>query len=145
MARRGDPEGEHGARVERVDDAVVPEPGGRVVGRALGLVLLTDAPAERLALGILLERPDERQHRRGLLAAHYADPGVRPHPELAGRVRASRHSVVPRAEAAADDDGGLGGGPARDRGDHLRAVLGDTAGLLLLTGHEAPDVLQENE
>src|SRR5439155_1218257 len=81
----------------------------------------------------------------GQLGAHHADPGVRPHPELAGRIRASRHSVVPRAEATADDHGELGDGRARDRGDHLRAVLGDTAGLVLLTDHEARDVLQEHE
>src|SRR3954470_22479517 len=38
--RRGEPEREHAPRVERIDDPVVPEPRGRVVRVALGLVLV---------------------------------------------------------------------------------------------------------
>ena len=34
---------------------------------------------------------------------------------------------------------------ARHRGDHLRAVLGDAARLVLAPDHEAGDVLQEDE
>src|SRR4051812_7883896 len=45
---------QHGAGVGGVDDAVVPEPGGGVVGVSLVLVLLADRRLERL---LLLGRP----------------------------------------------------------------------------------------
>src|SRR3954467_863928 len=45
---------EHPAGVDRIDDAVVPEPSGRVVRRALLLVLRADRCGERL---LFLGRP----------------------------------------------------------------------------------------
>src|SRR4051794_37847787 len=80
--RQGQPE--HGAGRGGVDHAVVPEPGGGVVGMALVLVLLADRRLERL---LLLGRPllaagleavaaDLREHAGRLLAAHDRDPGV---------------------------------------------------------------------
>src|SRR5918993_3883212 len=50
---RGDrePHTEDAARVDRVDHAVVPQPRGGVVGRALALVLVADRRRERLLLG----------------------------------------------------------------------------------------------
>src|SRR5690349_4350357 len=49
---RGDRErkSHHGSGVRRVDDAVVPQPRGRVVGVALMFVLLADGRLERLLL-----------------------------------------------------------------------------------------------
>ncbi len=41
---------EHAPRVERIDDAVVPQAGGRVVGAALVLVLREDRRLEFLLL-----------------------------------------------------------------------------------------------
>src|SRR6266568_4800038 len=48
VGRRGQGEAEHGSGVLRVDHAVVPQPGGRVVRAALFLVLLPDRLLERL-------------------------------------------------------------------------------------------------
>src|ERR1700743_704378 len=42
VRRGGQGQAQHAASVDGVDDAVVPEPGGRVVGAALGFVLLAD-------------------------------------------------------------------------------------------------------
>ena len=48
LRRRGQAQAEHPTGVDRVDDAVVPEPRGRVVRRALGLVLVADRRLEGL-------------------------------------------------------------------------------------------------
>ena len=69
---------------------------------------------------------------------------VRPHPELARRVRTAAHRVVARAERAADDRE-LRHLRAGDGGHELRAVACDPAGLVLLADHEARDVLEEDE
>ena len=47
-----EPEREHPPRVERVDDAVVPQPRGRVVRAALALVAFADRRLERLPLAV---------------------------------------------------------------------------------------------
>ena len=86
-----------------------------------------------------------RQHRGGLLAAHHRDPRVGPHPQEPRRIRAPAHRVVARAVGAADDDGQLRHPRARHRGDHLGAVLGDAARLVVAAHHEARDVLQEQQ
>src|SRR5690606_19669390 len=76
----------HASRVGRVDDAVVPQAGGGVPGAALGFVLLADRRLERV---FLLRAPaaaarldavafHRGQHAGGLLAAHHADPRIRP-------------------------------------------------------------------
>ena len=124
-------------RVERVDDPVVPQPRGRVVRVALGLV----GRADLVRIGVA----DHGEHRRRLLAAHHRDPRVRPHPELARLVRAAAHRVVAGAERAADDDRELGHVRAGDRHHELRAVARDPALLVLLPDHEAGDVLEEDE
>src|SRR2546421_3224007 len=77
------------ARVHWIDHAVIPEPSRRVVRRALAFVLRADLRLELLAGRVALERADEREHRCRLLAPHDADPGVRPHPELARPVCAA--------------------------------------------------------
>ena len=69
------------ARVAGVDDAVVPEPRGRVPGRALALVVVDDrAPRTR--------RARRRSSRRGRSTAR-ARPGGRPSPRC-GRSATSR-------------------------------------------------------
>src|SRR2546430_1897601 len=145
VARRGDAQRENGACVERIDHPVVPEARGRVIGRALRLVLLADARLELLALGVAAERADHREDHGRLLPAHDADARVRPHPQLPRLVRAASHAVVPRAKAAPDDHCELRDDAAGDGGDHLRAVLGDAARLVLLADHESADVLEEDE
>ena len=132
-------------RVHRIDHAVIPEPSRRIIRRALGLILRADLRLELLSGRLALERADEREHRRRLLAPHDADPGVRPHPELARPVGAAAHPVVPGAEASADDDRELRHRGARDGRHHLRAVLRDAALLVLPAHHEAGDVLQEHQ
>ena len=147
------PERQARAVSRRVDDPVVPQARGGVVGMALALVLGADrrleralrrrAPAAAAALDAVA--PHGGEHVGGLLAAHDADARVRPHPQKARSEGAPAHAVVARAEAAADDDREFRHLRARDRGDHLRAVLGDAFVLVLAPDHEAGDVLQEHE
>src|SRR5690348_13823555 len=102
----GEGEAEDAARVYRVDDAVVPETRGGVVGMALGFVLGADWRFERF---LLLRRrfaaAHLRQHHRGLLAAHHRDARVRPHEQETRVVGAAAHAVVAGTVAAADDEG----------------------------------------
>src|SRR5512145_661823 len=141
------------AGVDRVDHPVVPQAGGRVVRRALLLVLLTDRRLERLlvvggplaALGLDAVTTDGREDRGGLLAAHHGDPGVGPHPQEARVVGAPAHPVVARPERASDDDCELGYDGAGDRRDELGPVAGDAAVLVLPADHEAGDVLEEDQ
>ncbi len=62
-----------------------------------------------------------------------------------GAVSAAAHAVVAGAVGAADDQRDLRHGRAGHRGDHLGAVLGDAAGLVVASDHEADDVLQEQQ
>ena len=138
-------------RFPRRDNAVVPEAGGRVVGRPLGLVFGPNWRLERFLVGLRpfapfrLERvaPQRREHARRLFAAHDADARVGPHEEEARRIGAPAHAVIAGAERAADNQGDLGHVGAGDRGDELRAVLGDASRLVALPDHEAGDILQE--
>ena len=153
LSSRGERKTQHGAGIGGIDDAVVPDAGGRVIGMALPLVLLADRRLERLLVGrapvaalglgrLLAQQP---QNGSSLLAAHDRDARIRPHPEEARGVGAPAHAVIAGAVAAADDHGvfrHVGGG---DRGHHLGAVLGDAARLVFAPDHEAGDVLQEQQ
>src|SRR5512139_528504 len=149
----GEAHAEHAAGVDRVDHAVVPQPRGGVVRRALRLVLLPDRGLEVLllvrgpltALGLDAVAADRREDGGGLLATHDRDPGVGPHPQEARVVRATAHPVVAGPERAADHHGELGYDGAGDRRDELGAVAGDAAVLVLPADHEAGDVLEEHE
>src|SRR5215467_16384302 len=102
--RRIEPGGERKpqdrARVGRVDDAVVPDARGGVIGMPLAFVLLAKRRLERLlvrgapgtALGLGRFLAQEPEHARSLLAAHDRDARVRPHPEKARSVGAPAHS-----------------------------------------------------
>src|SRR5512134_849445 len=150
---RRDSERQGVARLPGIDDAVVPQPGGGVVGARLARVLLHDRRLECILLlpapllAALLERfaLHLREHAGSLLAAHDRDPGVGPRPQEPRRVRAPAHAVVAGAEAAADDERELGHACACDRRHHLGAVLGDAPVLGFLPHHEAGDVLEEHE
>src|SRR2546426_3199225 len=149
----GEAEGEDGAGVRGGDDAVVPQPGRRVVGASLLFVLREDGRAQglelpcrhRLPLALPLLLLHLAEHGGRLLAAHDRDPRVRPHPELARAVGPAAHAVVPRSEAAADDHGQLRHLGVRHRVDHLGPVLRDPLLLVLLAHDEARDVLEEDE
>ena len=52
MERCPDPEGQHATRVERIDDPVIPQPRGRVVGGSFALVRLQDRGLKGVAFGI---------------------------------------------------------------------------------------------
>src|SRR3954452_14079303 len=65
MEGRLDAHGEHAARVERIDDAVVPEAGRREVSRAFAFVGLEDGPLEGVAFFVRDESAaDGRQDSR---------------------------------------------------------------------------------
>src|SRR5262249_28017462 len=93
------------ARPGGIEDPVVPQPGRRIVGRALALVLRDDGiadrglllGAERLSVARELVALDRREHAGGLLAAHDGNARVGPHPEQARLVRPSAHAVRARA------------------------------------------------
>src|SRR2546427_336266 len=144
-------EAEDVARLERIDDAVVPQPRGGIGGVRLLLVLGEDRRRERrlrlgrqrLALGGELLALDGEQGRRRLLTTHHRDARVRPGEEEPRSVRATAHRVVPRAMRRTDDDGQLRHLRGRDGVHHLGAILRDAAALVLLADHEAGDVLQE--
>src|ERR687898_897307 len=118
--------------------------GGGVVGVPFLLVLLEDGPLELLALlvGHLLCLSREvvllngEEDVRGLLSPHNADAGVRPHPEEARRVGAAAHPIVARPEGPADDYRELRDVGVGDGHDHLGAVLGYAAGLVLLADQD---------
>src|SRR5262245_10683063 len=122
---------QHSARVGRIDDAVIPDAGRRIIGMALAFVLLADWRLERfvirrtpdaaLRLGCFLSQQSE--HAGGLLAAHDGDARVRPHPQKAWPVGASAHAVIAGTITATDDDRifwDVGGG---DRRPHFAAVF----------------------
>ena len=153
VAGGGEGEGEDGAGVDGVDDAVVPQARRGVVGVALLFVARPDGGFERFflfsgpvfaACGFLVAAYGG-EHGGGLFPAHDGDAGVRPHPQEARRVGAPAHAVVSGAEGAADDDGEFGDAGAGDGGDHFRAVFGDAAGFVVAAHHEPGDVLQEDE
>src|SRR3546814_3707292 len=96
-----DAEPERHAGIERIDDAVVPQPGRRIIGMALLLILGADRSLESL---LVVRRPvvaprgaavaaDGGEHLGRLLAAHHRDARVRPHPEEARAVGAPAHAV----------------------------------------------------
>ena len=151
--RDGQAQGQHVARAGRVDDAVVPEARGGVVGRALALVALEDRPPQCLDLPSGQRAPfagrlrllDRRQHAGRLLAPHHRDARIRPHPEEPRFVGAPAHAVVSGAERSADDDRDLGHRRVRHGMHELGAVLRDARLLVLPANHEPGDVLQEDE
>src|SRR5690606_23106119 len=92
VARRGQAQPEHATRVGGLDDAVVPQARGGVVGMALVLVLVADgrlegflvlgAPLAALALDALAAH--RGQHAGGLFAAHDRNPGIGPQEQQPG-------------------------------------------------------------
>src|SRR4029453_13700465 len=151
--RRGEAEPQHGARVARVDDAVVPETRGREEGIRLAVDLLLHHLPQRLVL-LHVEWPsgtlrglatDDREHAGELLGAHHRDAVVRPGEDEARVVGAARHAVVPGAVRRTDHDREMRHRAVRDRVDELGAVLDDPALLVSAADHEAGDVLQEDD
>src|SRR6186713_1801730 len=71
-------EPEHAARVQRIDNAIVPQTGRRVIRVSLAFVLRTNLRHKRLLVGLRpilaadlrAVAPNGGQHLRGLLAAH---------------------------------------------------------------------------
>src|SRR5918996_935087 len=102
VERGGQAERQDGARLRRIDDAVVPQPGAGVIGVTLALVLVTDRRLESFLFVLRPALPRAlqvvaahlREHVSRLLAAHHRDAGVRPHPQKARSVRAPAHGVV---------------------------------------------------
>src|SRR6195256_1656355 len=109
--RRRQAERQRHARVDRIEDTVVPQPRRGVIGMALAVVLLADRLLESFFL-LLRPRPAPRldivaphggEHARRLLAAHHRDARAGPHPQEARPVGTAAHAVIARAIAAAND------------------------------------------
>ena len=146
MERRLDAHRQDAPRVERVDDPVVPESGGREVWRALALVRLEDRRLERIAVGVRREAATDRgQDPRRLLPTHDGDPAVRPRPQESRLVGPAGHRVVPGSETPPDEDRELRDFRIGDRHDQFRAVLGDARLFVFAPDHEPGDVLEEDE
>ncbi len=86
----------------------------------------------------------DRKHRHGQThrqADRQTDTDTQTHRHTHTRahrpVGAAAHAVVAGAEAAANDDGELGHGGAGHSGHKLRTILGNTAGLVFASHHEA--------
>eukprot|EP00754_Rhynchopus_humris_P044418 Rhum_TRINITY_DN4142_c0_g1::Rhum_TRINITY_DN4142_c0_g1_i1::g.13123::m.13123 len=140
VARGSEGKAQSPPRVLRGDDTVVPQPGARVVARALVVVLVPDA----LHL-VLVQVTDLAQHGRSLVAAHHANTRVGPHKHEARVERPATHAVVAGAVRSSDHEGDLRHVRGRHSGHHLGAVLRDTSVLVLLADHEAGDVLDEQK
>src|SRR3546814_20444635 len=95
--------------LERIDDAVVPQPGRRIIGMALLLILGADRSLESL---LVVRRPvvaprgaavaaDGGEPLGRLPAAHPRDAPFRPQPTEHRAVGAPAHAVVAGTEAAA--------------------------------------------
>src|SRR6266699_570433 len=146
-------EREHAPGFLRRDDAVVPQPGGRVIGISLALVIVPDRLLEfffllgapRLAPRLDIVAAHGGEHRGGLLPTHDRNSRIGPDEQEPRRVGPPAHTVIAGAVGSPDDQGELGHLRAGDRRHHLGAVLGDAARLIFTADHEAGDVLQEQQ
>jgi hypothetical protein len=128
---------EDAARVARVDDAVVPQPGGAEQRRGFGVELPAQAFAHcrqrgfvgRLAGAFELAAADDLHHLGGLRRTHHGGARRGPGEDEARVEAAPAHAVVAGAEGAAEHHGELGHARIGHGLDHLRAVL-DGAGAL---------------
>src|SRR6266581_1042504 len=153
VERGGERESEHAPGFLRRDDAVVPQPGGRVIGISLALVIVADRLLEfflllgapRVALGLDVVAAHRGEHRGGLLPAHDRNSRIGPDEQKARRVGPPAHAVIAGAVGAADDQRELRHLRAGDRRHHLGAVLGDAARLVIAADHEPRDVLHEQQ
>ena len=141
---------DHVAGLGGLDDAVVPQARGRVIGIALLGELGPRRAIDLGDLGVVGARlqaaaPQVGQHGRGDVGAHRGDARVRPGEQEARVEAAAAHAVVAGAERAADDHRQARHARSRHRVHELRAVAGDAAALGLGADHEAGDVLQEQQ
>lgn len=135
-----------------VDDAVVSNASGGVVGVVLFFVLLFDWGFEgffffrALLLVLVLDAValDGGQHICCLLAVHDIDVGVGLYLQKVGAVGAVAYVVVVCAKAAANDDGELGYCSCCYGRDYFCAVVGDVFVFVFAADHEVGDVLQED-
>src|SRR5579883_2263903 len=153
VQRGRDTQGQHRARIAWIDDTIVPQAGCAIVRIALRLVLFQD---RAFKLRLLLRRhllaargqtllAHRCQHACRLLAAHHRNACIGPHPELAGRIGASAHTIVARAERAADNHREAWYRRVGDRHHHLGAIFGDAAVFVLLANHKAGNILQKDQ
>lgn len=153
VSRGFDAQGDDATCVDGVDDAVIPESGGGVIGIGLLFVFCEGWGFEfRLLFGghglaseCKLIHFDREEDIGGLFAAHDGNAGVWPHPELAWAEGASAHAVVSGTVAAADDDSKFGDVCSADGGDKFCAVFSDALVFVLSADHEAGDVLKKED
>src|SRR5262249_45945893 len=145
------PEGEHHARIRRIDDAIIPQPSRTVIGipllgvfiqyRLHELALLVGR--HRFAMSLELVDFHLKQHTSRLLASHYGNPCARPHPELSRPVSPAAHSIISSAVRAADDDCKLRYGGVRNCIDHFCAIFRNPALFELLSHHKSSNIFQK--
>src|SRR5260370_39910458 len=153
VGRRRQPEAKHQPGIGGIDHAIIPKPGGGVVRTALAFILGADGLAKLvlilgrpcLALRLNVVAADLAQHHRGLLAAHYRDPCVRPRPQAARAVGTAAHAVIAGPIRAADHDCEFGHAGSCHGRHQFGTVARDAAGLIFLADHETRDVLQEHQ
>src|ERR1700737_2740497 len=153
VGRGGKANGERIARVDRIQDAVIPQFGGRIVRALLALIglqhRLTDCGdllrREYLTLPLHLLDLDIAENVCSLLRSHDRSLRTRPGEEKARIEGTTRHAVDTRAKGAVTVNRELGHACAGNGHDELRAILGDATSLVFLADHEARDVLKEQQ
>ena len=131
------PHPQHLARMTRGNNAIVPKPSSSKQDIALTLDPIPQPRVDLLPHGL--------HHRTQLLRPHDTRLSRRPRPQKPRTIRATTHTVIPRACTGTHDDGELRDIRTRHSGDEFSAVLRDPAFLGILADHEAGDVLEEDE
>ena len=139
----GDGKAKDVSRLGRIDNAVVPEPCGRVVRVALGFVLFARLflegrfvgfrPAAAFGLGGVAA--DRGEYVRRLLTAHDRNTRVGPGKQEARPVGTAAHAVVAGTVGAANDDREFRHGGGGYGCYELGAVLRDSPGFGGLSDH----------
>lgn len=139
IVHRRQTQSQHSSRIFVRNHAVVPQPRRAVQIPTFSVVFLqnrflkrffllrTPRPAYASPFSSILTSPLDRialhraQNRRRLHSAHHRNPTIRIHVQKTRREGAARHSVVPSAVTAANDESDLRRLRGGDRVDELRA------------------------
>src|SRR5262249_29448447 len=141
------------ARIRRIDNAIIPQPGRTVICVPLFCVFIKDrlhkfpllVRRQGFALGFELVDFHLKQYIGRLLATHYRNPRVWPHPELSWAISPAAHSIISGAVRSADNYCKLRDGSIRNCIDHFGAVFRNSALFELLSHHKSCNVLEKHQ